>query len=64
MGPPGNRGSWGPCVLAHTQTTPKKAYESYQGHLMRPLTDPGPSGSAQGPHELSVRPWSYSYSVA
>ncbi|CAI9598647.1 unnamed protein product [Staurois parvus] len=19
MGPPGNRGSWGPCVLAHTQ---------------------------------------------
>ncbi|CAI9542610.1 unnamed protein product, partial [Staurois parvus] len=23
MGPPGNRGSWGPCVLAHTQ----KAYE-------------------------------------
>ncbi|CAI9569567.1 unnamed protein product, partial [Staurois parvus] len=27
MAPPGNRGSWGPCVLAHTQTTPKKAYE-------------------------------------
>ncbi|CAI9597504.1 unnamed protein product [Staurois parvus] len=24
MGPPGNRGSWGPCVLAHTQ---KKAYK-------------------------------------
>ncbi|CAI9556917.1 unnamed protein product, partial [Staurois parvus] len=37
MGPPGNRGSWGPCVLAHTQSTPKKAYKRYQGHLMGPL---------------------------
>ncbi|CAI9608290.1 unnamed protein product, partial [Staurois parvus] len=37
MGPPSNRGSWGPCVLAHTQTTPKKAYERYQGHLMGDL---------------------------
>ncbi|CAI9575057.1 unnamed protein product [Staurois parvus] len=46
MGPPGNRGSRGPCVLAHTQTKPKKAYERYQGHLMGPPTDPGPSGSA------------------
>ncbi|CAI9611545.1 unnamed protein product [Staurois parvus] len=28
MGPPGNRGSWGPCVLAHTQAhPPKKAYK-------------------------------------
>ncbi|CAI9602712.1 unnamed protein product, partial [Staurois parvus] len=42
MGPSGNRGSWGPWVLAHTQTTPKKAYERYQGHLMGPPTDPGP----------------------
>ncbi|CAI9572551.1 unnamed protein product [Staurois parvus] len=24
-GPLGNRGSWGPCVLAHTQITPKKS---------------------------------------
>ncbi|CAI9543200.1 unnamed protein product, partial [Staurois parvus] len=24
---------------------------------MGPTTDPGPSGSARGPHELSVRPW-------
>ncbi|CAI9592114.1 unnamed protein product, partial [Staurois parvus] len=47
MGPPGNRGSWGPCVLAHTQTTPKKAYTRYQGHFMGPPTDPGPSGSAR-----------------
>ncbi|CAI9537113.1 unnamed protein product [Staurois parvus] len=34
----------GPRVLTHTQTTPKKAYERYQGHLMGPPTDPGPSG--------------------
>ncbi|CAI9556388.1 unnamed protein product [Staurois parvus] len=44
MRPPGNRGSWGPCVLSQTQTTPKKAYERYQGHLMGPPTDPGPFG--------------------
>ncbi|CAI9552375.1 unnamed protein product [Staurois parvus] len=24
----------GPSVLTHTQTTPKKAYERYQGYLM------------------------------
>ncbi|CAI9602030.1 unnamed protein product, partial [Staurois parvus] len=57
MGPPGNRGSWGPCVLAHTQTTPKKAYERYQGHLIGPSSDPGPSGSARIP-KWSVHPWS------
>ncbi|CAI9538899.1 unnamed protein product [Staurois parvus] len=55
MGPPGNRGSWGPCVLAHTQTIPKKAYERNQGHLMGPPTDPGPSGSGQVP-KWSVHP--------
>ncbi|CAI9622118.1 unnamed protein product [Staurois parvus] len=55
MGPPGNRVSWGPCVLAYTQTTPKKAYERYQGHLMGPPTDPGPSGSARV-SKWSVRP--------
>ncbi|CAI9602539.1 unnamed protein product, partial [Staurois parvus] len=43
MGPPGNRESWGSCVLAHTQKKPK----SYQGHFMGPPTDPGPSGSAR-----------------
>ncbi|CAI9622511.1 unnamed protein product [Staurois parvus] len=45
MGPPGNRGSWGPCVLAHTQSTPKKSVlkkKRYQGHFMGPPTDPGP----------------------
>ncbi|CAI9584769.1 unnamed protein product [Staurois parvus] len=46
MGPLGNRGSWGPCVFAHTKTTRKKAYEMYQGHFTGPPTDPGPSGSA------------------
>ncbi|CAI9534361.1 unnamed protein product, partial [Staurois parvus] len=30
----GNRGSWGPCVLAHTQSTPKKAYKRYQRNFM------------------------------
>ncbi|CAI9574601.1 unnamed protein product [Staurois parvus] len=55
MGPPGNRGSWGPCVIAHTQTTSTKAYERYQGHLMGPPTDPGPSGSARI-SKWSVRP--------
>ncbi|CAI9622108.1 unnamed protein product [Staurois parvus] len=52
MGPPTDPGpskwgSWGPCVLTHTQTTPKKAYERYQEHLMGLPTDPGPSGSAR-----------------
>ncbi|CAI9546346.1 unnamed protein product [Staurois parvus] len=43
MGLSGNRGSWGPCVLAQTQKSLRKRY---QGHLMGPPTDPGPSGSA------------------
>ncbi|CAI9542697.1 unnamed protein product, partial [Staurois parvus] len=43
-GPPGNRGSWGPCVLAHSQSTPRKAYKRYQGYLMWPPTDPRSSG--------------------
>ncbi|CAI9560236.1 unnamed protein product [Staurois parvus] len=55
MGPPGNRKLWVPCVLAHTQTTPKKAYERYQGHLMGPPTDPRASGSALVA-KWSVRP--------
>ncbi|CAI9583829.1 unnamed protein product, partial [Staurois parvus] len=46
MGAPGNRGSWGPCVLEHTK---KKCMKRYQGHLMGLPTDPGPSGSAQVP---------------
>ncbi|CAI9624855.1 unnamed protein product [Staurois parvus] len=31
LGPQGNRGSWGPCVLAHTQKTPIKAYKKVPG---------------------------------
>ncbi|CAI9558152.1 unnamed protein product, partial [Staurois parvus] len=50
MGSPGNRGSWGPCVLAHTQTTPKTAYERYQRHLMGPPTDPGPRAVPEFPN--------------
>ncbi|CAI9600452.1 unnamed protein product, partial [Staurois parvus] len=43
MGPPGNWGSWGPCVLAHTQNTPKKAYKKgTRGILWSPLLTPGP----------------------
>ncbi|CAI9535165.1 unnamed protein product [Staurois parvus] len=53
MGPPGNRGSWDPCVLAQTQ---KKPIKRYQGHLMGPTTDPRPSSSAQV-LKWSVRPW-------
>ncbi|CAI9566650.1 unnamed protein product, partial [Staurois parvus] len=56
MGPPGNRGSWGPCVLAHTQITQKKPIKRYQGHRMGPPTEPGPLDSAQV-LEWSVRPW-------
>ncbi|CAI9559684.1 unnamed protein product [Staurois parvus] len=52
MGPPGNRGSWGPCVLAQTQKSLRKRY---QGHLMGSPTDPGPSGSARV-SKWSVRP--------
>ncbi|CAI9569249.1 unnamed protein product [Staurois parvus] len=52
MGPPGNRGSWGPCVLAQTQ----KKKKVYQGYLMGPPTDPEPSSSARVSKWL-VRPW-------
>ncbi|CAI9533408.1 unnamed protein product [Staurois parvus] len=38
MGPPGNRRSWGPCVLNHTQTTPKKKpMKGTRGILWGPL---------------------------
>ncbi|CAI9568047.1 unnamed protein product [Staurois parvus] len=55
MGPPGNRGSWGPFVLAQTQ---KSLLKRYKGHLMGPPTDPGPLGSARV-SKRSVRPCSY-----
>ncbi|CAI9551334.1 unnamed protein product, partial [Staurois parvus] len=42
MGPPGNRGSWGPCILAQTQ---KKAYEKgTKGISWGQLLTPGPLG--------------------
>ncbi|CAI9574877.1 unnamed protein product [Staurois parvus] len=44
MGSPSSRGSWGPCVLAHTQRTPKKAYQKKgtRGISWGPLLTPGP----------------------
>ncbi|CAI9554266.1 unnamed protein product, partial [Staurois parvus] len=43
MGPLGNRGSWGPCVLAHTQSTPKKPIKKgARGISWGPLLTPGP----------------------
>ncbi|CAI9589947.1 unnamed protein product [Staurois parvus] len=52
-GPQGNRGSWGPCVLAQTQKSLRKRY---QGHLMGPPTDPRPLGSVPV-SKWSVCPW-------
>ncbi|CAI9602447.1 unnamed protein product [Staurois parvus] len=40
MGPPGNRGSWGPCVPAHTQKKPIKGTRGISC-LSSPMT-PGP----------------------
>ncbi|CAI9599483.1 unnamed protein product, partial [Staurois parvus] len=53
MGPPGQLGIMGPLCLAQTQ---KNLRKRYQGHLMGPPTDPGPSGSARV-SKWSVRPW-------
>ncbi|CAI9587436.1 unnamed protein product, partial [Staurois parvus] len=48
--------SWGPQAIGDhgapvsspkLKPHSKKAYERYQGHLMGPPTDPGPSGSAR-----------------
>ncbi|CAI9537976.1 unnamed protein product [Staurois parvus] len=36
MGPPGNRGSWGPCVLAQTQ----KDLEKEWGALLKCMNSP------------------------
>ncbi|CAI9584534.1 unnamed protein product, partial [Staurois parvus] len=52
-GPPGNRGSWGPCVLAQIQKTYKKGTRSIS---WGPLLIPGPSSSARV-SKWSVRPW-------
>ncbi|CAI9603973.1 unnamed protein product, partial [Staurois parvus] len=54
MGPPGNRGSWGPlCPCPNS----KKPTKNVPGQLMGPPTDHGPSGSARV-SKWSVRPWS------
>ncbi|CAI9551873.1 unnamed protein product, partial [Staurois parvus] len=42
MGPPGNRGSWDPCVLAHIQSTPKKPVKGTRDISWGPLLTPGP----------------------
>ncbi|CAI9554133.1 unnamed protein product, partial [Staurois parvus] len=56
--------SWGPWAIGDhgapvssptIKPHPKKPMKRYQGHLMGPPTDPGPSGSARGP-KWSVRP--------
>ncbi|CAI9610206.1 unnamed protein product [Staurois parvus] len=51
MGPPGNRGSWGPCVLAQTQ----KAYEKgTRGISWGPLLTPGPRAVPEFPNGQSA----------
>ncbi|CAI9590260.1 unnamed protein product [Staurois parvus] len=48
MGPPGNRGLWGPCVLAKL----KKAYEKdTRGISWGPLLTPGPRAVPEFPNE-------------
>ncbi|CAI9586194.1 unnamed protein product, partial [Staurois parvus] len=43
------------CPLPHPKKPMKKPMKRYQGHLMGPPTDPGPSGSARV-LQWSVRP--------
>ncbi|CAI9534880.1 unnamed protein product [Staurois parvus] len=51
MGPPGNRGSWGPCVFAKL----KKAYEKgTRGILWGPLLTPGPRAVPEFPNGQSA----------
>ncbi|CAI9597768.1 unnamed protein product [Staurois parvus] len=52
MGPLGNRGSWGPCVLAQTQ---KKPMKKVPGASHEAPYRPRPSGSARV-SKWSVRP--------
>ncbi|CAI9550675.1 unnamed protein product [Staurois parvus] len=53
MGPPGNRGSWGPCVLTHTQTTPKKPMKGTRGISWGLLLTPGPRAVPEFPNSQS-----------
>ncbi|CAI9570064.1 unnamed protein product [Staurois parvus] len=55
MGLPGNRGSWGPCVLAQTQKKPR-------GISWGPLLSPGPWAVPEFPNGqtapgATVMPW-------
>ncbi|CAI9615558.1 unnamed protein product [Staurois parvus] len=51
MGPPGNRGSWGPCVLAQF----KKAYEKgTRGISWGSLLTPGPRAVPKFPNGQST----------
>ncbi|CAI9613653.1 unnamed protein product [Staurois parvus] len=54
MGLPGNRGSWGPCVLVHTQTTPKKNLS------WGPLLTPSPWAVPEYPNGQSAPARSFS----
>ncbi|CAI9585742.1 unnamed protein product [Staurois parvus] len=51
MGPPGNRGSWGPCVLAQTQKTYEKGT---RGISWGPLLTPGPRAVPEFPNGQSA----------
>ncbi|CAI9549736.1 unnamed protein product, partial [Staurois parvus] len=52
MGPPGNRGSWGPYILAQTQ---KKTYEKgTRGISWGPLLTPGPRAVPEFPNGQSA----------
>ncbi|CAI9569294.1 unnamed protein product, partial [Staurois parvus] len=57
MGPPGNRGSWGPCVPAHTQTHPKKPMKGTRGVSWGPLLTPGPRAVPEFPNGQSAPEW-------
>ncbi|CAI9534020.1 unnamed protein product, partial [Staurois parvus] len=46
MGPPGNRGSWGPCVLAYEKGT--------RGISWGPLLTPGPREVLEFPNGQSA----------
>ncbi|CAI9576546.1 unnamed protein product [Staurois parvus] len=52
MGPPGNRGSWGPCVLAQTQKKPMKKVPG--GISWGPLLTPGPRAVPEFPNGQSA----------
>ncbi|CAI9536742.1 unnamed protein product [Staurois parvus] len=54
MGPPGNRGSWGPCVLATLKLHPKKPMKGTRGISWGPLLTPGPRALPEFPNGQST----------